>query len=61
MAGEWKNLDMENQVLKARIKELEAENKRMREALTEIWQLDAPGSCANIALDALRKYDMEDK
>jgi hypothetical protein len=36
-----------------RIKELEATEKRLREALTEIWQLDAPGQCAEIANAAL--------
>jgi hypothetical protein len=29
------------------------ENKRLRDALTEIWQLDSPGQCAEIACKVL--------
>jgi hypothetical protein len=35
------------------------ENKQLREALTEIWQLDAPGQCAEIANAALEGEHVE--
>jgi hypothetical protein len=37
--------------------DLEAENKRLRDALIEIRQLDSPGQCGDIANRALDDYE----
>lgn len=39
---------------------LSASNARMRAALTEIWQLDSPGLCGDIAKEALEHDEGED-